>query len=728
MYTDCGAIDEAHNVFINSITHDEFFFTVILRAYARLDSPFLAFQTFEQMLQEGFLPNKGGYISIFTTCAKQLAVLQGKRMHACILATMFVSDIATNTALVTMYNRCRNTEYAKWIFENMGEVDAVIWNVMIASCLEQSQGEYALELFNSMRQQGVILSKVTVIHVLDACGSQMALARGLQLHSIMMGSEFEADLMVQTALINMYGNCGSVRYAEMVFERVKSKDEVIWSAMVAVYSQSGQVHNAVQMFDKMLQEGMVSNKFVVSSILSGCAELRVPIEGKQMHARMSASGFTLDGAVRNALISFYGKTSSLKDAWKAFHMTLEPDMVSWNAIIAVCAEHGRLDSACQVFSQLLQQAMLVDKAGFISVLSACANQAALSEGKRMHAWVTCSGFDGDLNLDNALANMYGKCGQLHHMCNIFNCMSEKNLVTWNTLIGVYAQHGRDKEALQLFEEMQETGIAPDRLTFTSVLSACATQGALAEGKRIHEIFRSRGYEPDQIVGSSLVSLYGKCGSLTEAKEVFNSVPEQDVVIWNALITAFSQNGYGEQVLELFNTMQKSNIKPTGVTFISVLSACSHVGRIDEAWHNFLTMQVCYQIEPVVDHYNCMIDLLSRAGRLDDAEYLLDIMLSEPTVASLMTLLGACRKELDDVRGERIAEKVFILDPKSPSPYVMLSNIYASVGRMDDALGLMKLMRDRDILFEPGDSMSSLFDEETNAELYEVYSEANVCII
>ncbi|MCO5591042.1 hypothetical protein L7F22_045018 [Adiantum nelumboides] len=728
MYTDCGALNEAHDVFVGLIVRDEFMFTVILRTYSRLESLHLAFQAFEQMLQEGLIPNNRVYISMFSACAKQLAGLQGKRMHACFFGTTFCADIATNTALMTMYNRLNNPDYAKWIFDNMEEVDAVIWNVMIASCLEQSLGRNALELFNAMQQQGVMLSKVTVIHVLDACGSELALSRGLQLHCSIMGSVVESDMMVQTSLINMYGSCGKVNYAEKIYSKVERKDEVVWSAMIAVYSQSAQVHSALHLFERMLQEGMVSNTYAMSSILSGCAGQLAVAAGKQMHARMSCSGLTLDGAIGNALINFYGKTSCLNDAWMAFHKMVEPNTVSRNAVIAACAEHRHVEGACQVFSQLRQEAMLADRVSFLSVLSACANQEALSEGKRLHASITSSGFHVDLNVVNALLNMYGKCGQLSFMQTIFKDMPVKNLVTWNTLLGTYAQHGRDKETLQLFEEMQEAGIAPDGLSFASVLSVCANQGALAEGKRLHEVFKGRGFQPDQVVGSALVSLYGKCGSLQEAKEVFDTFPECDVVIWNALITALSQNGQGEEVLELFNIMQKRTIKPTGVTFIGVLSACSHVGLVDEACHHFHAMQTVCNIEPVVDHYNCMIDLLGRAGRLEDAEQILNTMSAEPTEASLMTLLGACRNEFDDLRGQRVAEKVFKLDPESPSPYVMLSNIYTLVGRGDDALKVMKAMRDKHLTFEPDEQMSIFFDLEVNEVFHDqVYSEEGICV-
>jgi pentatricopeptide repeat protein len=256
---------------------------------------------------------------------------------------------------------------------------------------------------------------------------------------------------------------------------------------------------------------------------------------------------------------------------------------------------------------------------------------------------------------------------------------------------VYAQHGKDKVAFELFEDMQGRGIAPDRLTFSSILSMCANQGLLFEGKRIQELFKNRGFQPDKVVGSALISLYGKCGSLTEAEDVFNSMPEQDVVLWNSLITAFSQNGQGEYALELFRRMQRKQIRPSSITFISVLSACSHVGLLDEAYHHFASMEEWYGITPVVDHYNCMIDLLSRAGRLDDAEELLNAMTVKPTASSLMALLGACRNILDHVRGQRIAEKAFLIDPANPSPYVILSSIYAAASEVQDAMNVMMTM-------------------------------------
>lgn len=273
--------------------------------------------------------------------------------------------------------------------------------------------------------------------------------------------------------------------------------------------------------------------------------------------------------------------------------------------------------------------------------------------------------------------MYGKVGNLKLAQNTFDRMPERDTVSWNAMMGVCALNGQAKDAISLLDQMEQESSIPDKVTVVSMLDACASQAALIEGRRFHACIVGTGFESDIVVGTSLLNLYGRSGSLDLALQMFDKMPEQNLVAWNSMMAVYAQHGEGRAAVGLFNKMKQEGVIPNKATFVSILSACSHAGLVDEACHCFISMIQMHEILPVVDHYNCIVDLLGRAGRLHEAEVVIYHMPLNPTNASLMTLLGACRCKVDVERGERSALLGFKLDPDSAVPYVMLSNIYST---------------------------------------------------
>ncbi len=313
------------------------------------------------------------------------------------------------------------------------------------------------------------------------------------------------------------------------------------------------------------------------------------------------------------------------------------------------------------------------------------------------------GIQPDILLGNKLITIFGKLKHLDDARQVFDRMTQRDLVSWNAMIAAHVQLGKGNEALDLFERMQRKGMKPDTVTFISALGACASATALAKGKQIHAQVINSGVKSNMVLETALVNMYSKCGSLTDARQVFDKMSKRSVISWSAIIAAHAQHGEGKEALDLFERMQQEGIKPDNVTFVSVLSACSHSGLVDEGLRCFELMQVEHKIVPTLEHYGCMVDLLGRAGQLDNAEKMITTAPVAPDVVTWMTLLGACRLYGDVERAERVAARIFDLEPQNAAVYVLLGNIYAAAGRWADEARIRERMKELRIQKEPGQS-------------------------
>eukprot|EP01018_Ginkgo_biloba_P031676 Gb_31111 [translate_table: standard] len=370
------------------------------------------------------------------------------------------------------------------------------------------------------------------------------------------------------------------------------------------------------------------------------------------------------------------------------------------------------------------------KTTYASLLEDCINKKLLSEGKLVHAHMTEMGFKPDRFLGNTLVNMYAKCGSLVYARRVFDRMPERNVVSWTVMISAYDSRGHAEEALTLFSQMQQTGIQPNEFTFASVLPACADLAALEQGRKIHETIIKSGFHSDVFVASALLDMYAKCGSIEDACHVFDEMPKRNVISWNAMIVGYAMHGCAKEALQLFKQMQHLGTKPDHVTFVGVLSACRHAGLVEDGWQCFHCMSENYHITPAMKHYCCMVDLLGRAGHLDEAHDFIDKMPVKPDADVWGSLLGACRIHTNMELGQHVAERLFELDPKNSAPYVLLSNIYAAAGRWHDMEKVRKLMKDRRVKKNPGCSWIEVnkqvyaffVGDGSNPQMQEIYAE------
>ncbi|KAJ7526566.1 hypothetical protein O6H91_16G012500 [Diphasiastrum complanatum] len=541
-------------------------------------------------------------------------------------------------------------------------------------------------------------SFATLASLLKRCGQAKALYHGRLVHAHIRRYRYDWNTFLGNWVVKMYGDCGSIEDARSVFDNLPKINLYSWNILMNAYAQNGCGREALECFQRMQCDGIRPDQVSFVAALDACSSIAALEKGQEVHAAIVRRGYDRQLIVGNALVNMYGKCASLGDARNVFNQMVNRDVISWTAMITALSQNGHCDEALDFFDQMQGAGFKPNPITFVCALDACASLADLKKGQEIHAAIVEAGYEGRadmgngfLNMHNALVNMYGKCGSLEDARRVFSRMPSRTVASWTAMITACSQNGHSKEALCLFNRMQSDGIKPDQITFVTVLDACTSLAALEKGQEIHAAIVECGYEEQVVVGTALINLYGKCGSLEDARNVFGRMPVRDVVSWNAMIAACAHNGHGMEALDLFDYMQSDGFKPNHVTFLSVLAACSHTGRVDAARRYFNSMREDHSLIPKVEHNVCLIDILGRAGLLDDAENLINSMPLESKARVWLCLLGACRIYGDVERGARAASHAIKLDPENAAPYVLLSNIYAAAGRYDDAQQVRDIM-------------------------------------
>ncbi|XP_058068352.1 pentatricopeptide repeat-containing protein At5g48910-like [Magnolia sinica] len=379
------------------------------------------------------------------------------------------------------------------------------------------------------------------------------------------------------------------------------------------------------------------------------------------------------------------------------------DAATWDELIrAYCThDHPLAKLPFLVYKQMQFQGIRPTQFTFPPLLKSLAACTACSEGMQIHAQAVTSALISNVFIVHSLIAVYGRSAAIGAARQLFDEMSERNCVSWNVMISSYCQNGLFKEALVLFRQMAGSEFGLDRVTMVSVLPACAHLGAIGMGEWIHGRAKEGGVVNCVFLGTALVDMYCKCGFVEKAKEVFDEMPEKNIVTWNAMIGGFAMYGHSDSAFELFNSLTTLSIRPNYVTFIGVLCACTHAGLVEEGRRYFALMREDYLIEPTIQHYACLVDLLGRAGQLVEALELVQTMPFSPDAVIWGALLGACRMHNNIELGERVMGHLVELEPRNCGNYMILSNMYADVGRWDDAAGVASKMRKHGIRKMPG---------------------------
>ncbi|XP_024539296.1 pentatricopeptide repeat-containing protein At4g21065 [Selaginella moellendorffii] len=683
MYGKCGTLLDAQSVFEEMAEKNVVTWNAMLGVYSLRGCCWkLAVELFTRMLLEGVKANVITFLNVLNSVVDPDALRKGKFIHSCVRESEHSLDVFVNTALVNTYTKCGSLTDARKVFDGMPCRSVGTWNSMISAYSISERSGEAFFIFQRMQHEE-------------------NLQHGKHVRESISETSFELDLFVGTALITMYARCRSPENAAQVFGRMKQKNLITWSAIITAFADHGHCGEALRYFRMMQQEGILPNRVTFISLLNGFTTPSGLEELSRIHLLITEHGLDDTTTMSNALVNVYGRCESPDDARTVFDQLELPNLISWNSMIGIYVQCERHDDALQLFRTMQQQGIQPDRVNFMTILGACTIGSHGRTRKLVHQCVEESGLGGSPLVQTSLVNMYAKAGELDVAEVILQEMDEQQITAWNVLINGYTLHGRSREALETYQRLQLEAIPVDKVTFISVLNACTSSTSLAEGKMIHSNAVECGLDSDVIVKNALTNMYSKCGSMENARRIFDSMPIRSAVSWNGMLQAYAQHGESEEVLKLIRKMEQEGVKLNGITFVSVLSSCSHAGLIAEGCQYFHSLGHDRGIEVKTEHYGCLVDLLGRAGKLQEAEKYISKMPSEPEIVTWASLLGACRVHKDLDRGKLAARKLLELDPGNSSASVVLSNIYSERGDWKNAAKLRRAMASRRVKKVPG---------------------------
>ncbi|OVA17444.1 Pentatricopeptide repeat [Macleaya cordata] len=529
---------------------------------------------------------------LFSSLKSPKTPTQLKTLHAHIIKTNFTQNDLVFGQLLLCCSISNSMHYASRIFAKIHHPKLFFYNAMVKGYSETGAHQEAIQIYSLMRSRSVFCDSFTFPVVLRSISSLGMIGVGEELHGLVMKTGFDARVIVQTALIDMYCACGLPNSARLIFDRIPDRDVICWNTMIAGYIKCGKFSKARELFE------------------------RSPVK--------NVSSW-------NTLVDMYCKCGDIEIARQLFDEMPEKDIISWNAMISGYAKIGECEAARRLFEQ----------------------------------------------------------------------MPKRNVVSWNVLITCYVHKRQFSDALELFRMMQVSDVKPNEVTVVSVIPACAHLGALDLGQWIHAYINRNRIKMDVYVNTSLIDMYGKCGSVEEARGVFDNAKVKDTFLCNTMIEVLAMHGRAEEAFGIFMYMRSGGFKPNDVTFIGLLKACSHVGMVDTGVKYFRMMKEEFGLTPKVEHFGCMVDLLGRAGHLQEARELIKNMPMEPTSIVWGALLSACRIHGNVKLAEEVALHLLDLEPQSCGNYVLLSNIYSKAGRFDEAVELRKMMKEKGVKKKPG---------------------------
>ncbi|KMZ68889.1 Pentatricopeptide repeat-containing protein [Zostera marina] len=653
------------------------------------------------MVNHGFIPNRFTLATVLGACGILEDFERGTGFHCVAVKVGLDTNMFVENALVGMYSKSGGVRAAVKMFDIVSVPNEVTFTTMMSGFVHEGSISEALCLFAKMHRVGVGLDGVVISTVLGACSRMVVdedkndgiISSLEQIHALLLQYGFDSDVHVGNSLLDVYTKWGLMDKARLVFTTLPTAVNLVsCNVMIGGYGQRGDTTQVLNVL-KLMEQG----------------------------------GIKHDDVTYINLVGMYSKTGDLITARRIFDKITEPNLNVWNSLLSGYCQQEEYEDSIKLFrtmrssssSSSSSSCMQPDRTTLTVVLSSCAGLGFLKLGKQVHAASLRLMLHDDVYVASGLVDMYSKCGRIRYARHVFDITPDRDIVNWNSMISGFALNSLSIEAFNLFKQMRynssTTGMVPTEYTFASLISSCSGSTSLAHGRETHALIEKTGFTKSVFVGSSTIDMYAKCGSIDDARRFFDTMPVKNIVSWNEMIHGYAQNGLGGKAVQLFETMlaSNSNPKPDAVTFIAALTGCSHSGLVDQGLHIFNSMEADHSIKPYVDHYTCIIDGLSRAGRFEEVKSLLDEMPYRNDPIIWEVLLSSCRVHCNTELGRVAAEQLFILDPWNSAPYTLLASIYAASGKWADALAVRKLMGSRGVVKNRGYSWLDPKDGDSN---------------
>lgn len=666
-------------------------------------------------------------MALLKLCECRRAASEGLQVyaHVCKSTKGKSFGIRLGNALLSMFVRLGNLNDAWYVFGKMEERDLFSWNVLVGGYAKAGFFDEALILYHKMLWVGVRPDEYTFPCILRTCGGMPDLARGREVHVHVIRYGFESNIDVINALITMYVKCGEIISARLVFDRMPKRDRISWNAMISGCIENGECFEGLRLFLMMCGVGVNPDLMTMTSVVSACEAVEDERLGREVHGCVITSGLIVEVSVCNSLIRMYMGTGNWVAAERIFAIMQQKDVVTWTSMISGYVDNGFPEKAVQTFKLMENEEIMPDEITIASAISACASLSLLDMGMKLHDLAIRTRYISYVIVSNTLIDLYSKCKCIDRALEVFHQIKEKNIISWTSIISGLRLNNRSFEALFFFRLMK-LSLNPNSITLVSALSACARIGALMCGKEIHAYALRTMLAFDGYVPNAILDMYVRCGRMGLAWNQFNEWGK-DIAAWNIMLTGFADRKQGILAVDFFHKMLASNVNPDEITFISLLCACSRSGMVAEGLEYFDNMETKYHVSRNLKHYACIVDLLGRAGNLEDAYAFIQKMPLKPDPAIWGALLNACRIHQNSELGELAAQKIFEVDKQSIGYYVLLCNLYAGCGKWNELARVRKMMKERGLIVDPGCSWievkgkvhAFLSDDESHPEIKEV---------
>ncbi|XP_040369345.1 pentatricopeptide repeat-containing protein At4g19191, mitochondrial isoform X3 [Rosa chinensis] len=489
-----------------------------------------------------------------------------------------------------------------------------------------------------------------------------------------------------------------------------------WNSIIRESVNQSHPQKVLLLFRQMKQNGLEPNNFTFPFLAKACAKLSNLKLSQTIHTHVVKSPFQSDIFVQTAILDMYVKCNQLGDAYNLFEKITMKDTASYNVMLMGFVQSGFLDKVLCLVHDMRFAGIQPDTITVMGLIQASLATKNLELVKSIHAFGIQIGIECDVSMANTWISAYSKCADLESAKSVFDRidMGVRTVVSWNSMIAGYSNSNKFLDVLNVYKQMLSDGYRPDISTTLSVLSSCnepnklvqgcGHTGALDHGKWIHNYAFSNGLRDNTVVCNALIDMYAKCGNINNARELFYTLPVTTVVSWTSMIAGYALNGQYKEALDLFYLMLETGMKPNRLTFLAILQACTHAGLLEKGMEFFNKMTEVYYMNPGVDHYSCMVNLLGRKGKLEEAVELVKSMPMKPDAGIWGALLSACRIHHNMEIGEYAFSRLLELEPQVAVPYVEMANIYASQRRWDEVAALRTVMKFNKVKKFPGQSL------------------------
>ncbi|KAH0874588.1 hypothetical protein HID58_071950 [Brassica napus] len=596
------------------------------------------------------------YVGLLQSCSNRETLW--RQTHGFFLKKGFLSSIViVANHLLQIYTRCGRMNNARNLLDEMPERNIFSFNTMLEGYMNSGDKGSSLNLFNTMP---------------------------------------ERDSYSWNVVVSGFAKAGELGLARRLFDAMPEKDVKTLNSLLHGYIQNGYAEESLRLFKEVrLRADVVT----LTTVLKACAKLEALECGKEIHARVLIGGVEYDYVLNSALVNLYANCGSVDEARALFDRRRNRCVFLWNSMISGYVANNMETQALVLFKEMRNEAQ-EDSRTLAAVVNACSGLGIIETGKQFHCHAYKFGLGDDIVVASTLLDMYSTCGRVEDAKKVFERIERKSLISWNSMTVGFSQNGCPGDTLEYFRQMHKLDLPTDKFSLSSVISACASVSSLELGEQVFARATIVGLDSDQIVSSSLIDLYCKCGSVEHGRRVFDTTVKSDEVPWNSMISGYATNGYGSEAIELF---KKMSVRPTRITFMAVLTACNYCGLVEEGRKLFEAMKLDNGFVPDREHYSSMVDLLARAGYLEEAMDLVEEMPLEADASMWSSVLRGCVANGDKAMGKKVAEKIIELEPENSVAYVQLSAIFATSGDWESSALVRKLMREKHVNKSPGSS-------------------------